>query len=392
MKLEVCLPARVVFARGAIDRLGELAAPWGTRAALVRGGSHLERFGTLERVRSQLNAVGIDCVEFTFVGEPDTIAVDTATQLARKHACDMVVGLGGGAVLDAAKAVSGLLSLGGEALDYLEVVGRGKPIAAACAPMIAIPTTAGTGTEVTRNAVLTHKSSRFKASMRSVHLIARVALVDPQLTDSVPPRVTASTGLDALTQLIEPFVSTGANPWTDGISLQGVKLAARALPKAWENGSDQAARDDMALASLMGGVCLAHAGLGVVHGFAAPLGAMFPIPHGAACAALLVPGIEANVRALRQLDRAHPTLARFAQLGEILTEKRFATPQEAVDATVDFVRDLVQKLQVPTLSSFGVSASDTPAVVAAAKKASSMRYNPVVLSDQALEQCFREAL
>jgi alcohol dehydrogenase class IV len=392
MKLELCMPTRVVFGRGSIDRLGELAAPLGSRVMVVRGGRHLDRSGALDSVRGQLASIGMHVIEHAVVGEPDVTAVDEAADLARQHACDLVIGIGGGAALDAAKAVAGLLTLGGRALDYLEVVGRGIPIDHPSAPLIAIPTTAGTGTEVTRNAVLTHKPSRFKASMRSPYLLPRIALVDPALTDSVPPQVTAATGLDALTQLIEPYVSTGANPLTDGLALEGVALVAKSLACAWTDGADEAARDDMSLASLMGGICLANAGLGAVHGFAAPLGAMYPVAHGAACAALLHPVMKANVQALRETDARHPTLARFARVGEALTARRYEAQDDAIDAGVAFVRDLVRALEVPGLSSRGLGPADVDAVVSAARKASSMRYNPVVLSDHALASCLREAL
>jgi alcohol dehydrogenase class IV len=304
----------------------------------------------------------------------------------------MVIGLGGGSAIDAAKAVAGMLTHGGAALDYLEVVGAGRALERAAAPMVAIPTTAGTGSEVTRNAVLTYRPKRFKASMRSEHLMARIALVDPALTDSAPPDVTASTGLDALTQLIEPYVSKAAHPLTDGIALQGVRLAARALRRAWQDGGDQAARDDMALASLLGGICLANAGLGAVHGFAAPLGARYPVPHGCACAALLPHVMAANVAALRAEQGSSPTLARYAELGEVLTGRRGLDMQSSIDEAVRWVADLVQELGIPKLSRYGLGEQDVASLVADAKRASSMRYNPVDLSDDALASCLRNAV
>ena len=221
---EFCTSPRIIFGRGEVDRIGNLAGQMGKRAIVVRGGAHLDQSGTLDRIRTSFEAAGVDFVQHVVRGEPDITTIDEALLTAREGACDMVVGLGGGSALDAAKAVAGLLTMGGAALDYMEVVGRGQPIDRPAAPLIAVPTTAGTGTEVTRNAVLAYKPKQFKASMRSPHLIPRVALVDPQLTDSTPPEITASTGLDALTQVIEPYVSKNANPLSDALSLEGINV------------------------------------------------------------------------------------------------------------------------------------------------------------------------
>lgn len=390
MNFEFCTSSRVVFGRGVFDRLGELVGSMGARAMVVRGGAHLDRSGVMGRLRDMMAGVGVEIAQYVVVGEPKVGVVDEALRVAREARSEMVIGLGGGSALDAAKAVAGLLTMGGEALDYMEVVGRGRPIDRPSAPLVAVPTTAGTGTEVTRNAVLAYEPARFKASMRSLHLIPRVALVDPQLTDSVPAAVTASTGLDALTQLIEPYVSKGATPITDGLALEGMRLAGRSLSRAFAKGADASARDDMSLASLLGGVCLANAGLGAVHGFAAPLGAMFPIPHGTACAALLAPVMEANVLALRRQDS--PVLGRYATMGEVLTARRYSTADEAIEAGLAFVREVVGVLGIPGLRAYGVGESDVQEVVEAASKASSMRYNPVDLTPEVLSGCLRGAL
>ena len=392
MSFEFCTSPRIVYGRGSFDQLGPMVAPMGKRAMVVRGGGHLDRSGVMDRLRRQFEVAGIGIAEHMVRGEPDVSTIDEALEVARSAGCELVVGLGGGSALDAAKAVAGLLTMGGEALDYMEVVGRGQAIDRPAAPLVAVPTTAGTGTEVTRNAVLAFKEKRFKASMRSPHLIPRVALVDPQLTDSTPPQVTASTGLDALTQLIEPYVSRGAMPMTDGLSLEGIRRAAGALPRAYADGSDAAARDDMSLASLFGGICLANAGLGAVHGFAAPLGAMFPVPHGMACAALLPHVMEANVHALRLEGPDHPVLARYATVGRALTGRAYGEDREAIDAGVEFVQALVRELSIPALSVFGLGEGDVEGLVASARKASSMKYNPIELSDEALTSCVRGAL
>ncbi|MCX7013427.1 MAG: iron-containing alcohol dehydrogenase, partial [Candidatus Sumerlaeota bacterium] len=233
-------------------------------AAFVVTGRTLDRAAPLiERLKRR----GIESVAFSTAGEPTTAMVSAGADRARRAECDLAIGIGGGSALDAAKAIAALLTNGGDVMDYLEVIGRGLPIARPSAPCIAIPTTAGTGAEVTRNAVLGAPEHRVKVSMRGPHLLPRLAIVDPLLTHSAPPAVTASTGLDALTQLLEVFVSNQANPMTDGVCREGLARAGRSLRRAYENGSDAAARGDMALASLFGGLALANAKLGAVHGF-----------------------------------------------------------------------------------------------------------------------------
>jgi alcohol dehydrogenase class IV len=230
--------------------------------------------------------MGITGESFPIHGEPTVDLVRHGTRLARDTGCDLVIALGGGSAIDAGKAIAALLANGGDPLDYLEVVGQAKPLSRPSAPFIAIPTTAGTGSEVTRNAVLASPEDGVKASLRSPHMLPALAVVDPELTLDLPQALTASTGLDALTQLIEPYVSNRANPMTDLYCVEGLRVAASALRRAWRDGHDLAARTDMSFASLLGGLALANAGLGAVHGFAAPLGGMFDAPHGALCATL----------------------------------------------------------------------------------------------------------
>lgn len=381
---------RILFGRGQLERLGDIVASLGQMVLLVRGGQHLESTGVIARLVTSL--AGRPYIMQHVSSEPRVGVIDAMVLQAREAGCDVVVGVGGGAVLDAAKAVAGLLTHEGSALDYLEVVGAGRPITRPAAPLIAIPTTAGTGSEVTRNAVLTYEPKHFKASMRSVHLVPRVALVDPSLTDTVPPAVTAATGLDALTQLIEPYVCSRAQPITDALAVRGIELAARALVRAYENGRDTAARDDMALASLLGGMCLANAGLGAVHGFAAPLGASFPIPHGVACAALLPHVMAANVAALRMQKQRAPVLARYAHVGRLLTQQSIADDDAAIDAGIERTRQLVTGLGIPKLASFGVESAHVSEIVQRAKRASSMRANPVLLTDEQLAHCLQAAM
>jgi alcohol dehydrogenase class IV len=298
------------------------------------------------------------------------------------------VGFGGGSALDAAKAIAALLANGGDPLDYLEVIGRGKPLTQPSLPCIAIPTTAGTGAEVTRNAVLASVEHRVKVSLRSPHMLPRLALVDPELTYDLPPAVTASTGLDALTQLVEPFVSQRANPLTDALCREGMRRAARSLRRAYERGDDAAAREDMALASLFGGLALANAALGVVHGFAGPIGGMFPAPHGAVCARLLPYVMDANLRALRERSPTHEALNRYEEIAHILTGSAHATAADGVR----WVQETGSALDIPPLAAYGMAADDVPVLVEKAAAASSTKGNPISLTPDEMREILARAL
>jgi alcohol dehydrogenase class IV len=291
-------------------------------------------------------------------------------------ACDVVISLGGGSAIDAGKAIAAVATNGGEPLEFLEVVGKGRAIEVAPLPFIAVPTTAGTGSEVTRNAVLGSTEHGIKASLRSPLMLPRVALVDPELTYGLPPAITAYTGLDALTQLIEPYVCARANPLTAAICVAGLGHIAGALPRAYHDGADKEARRDMALASLFGGLALANSGLGVVHGFAAPLGGSWKAPHGALCAAVLPHGMAANVAALRTRAPLDPALERYTTIARLLTGRSDARAEDGID----WVRALSVELNVPPLRAWGIAQSDLPGVVEKAAHASSMKANPMLLT------------
>ena len=272
---------RVVFGAGTFERIGELSRELGRAALVVSNAGQVGDRGIVDRLMSLLSSAGIRSVVYRQSGEPQVEDVERAVELARREAVDLVIGIGGGSAIDAAKAAAGLLANGGTPLDYLEVVGKGRKLTQPAAPWIAVPTTAGTGAEVTRNAVIGCPEQKFKASLRSPHLLAQVALVDPDLGLDVPREVAACSGMDALAQLIEAYTSNQAQPITDALALQGMSLAARALPRIDANPADREARGEMALAALLSGVTLTNVGLGAVHGFAAPMGAHLPIPHGA---------------------------------------------------------------------------------------------------------------
>ena len=301
---------------------------------------------------------------------------------------DLVIAFGGGSVLDMGKAIAALLTNPGDPLDYLEVVGKGKSPSQPSAPLIAIPTTSGTGSEVTRNAVLAVPEKQVKVSMRGASMLPRVALVDPLLTLSVPANVTAFTGMDALTQCLEPLVSSRANPLTDGIAWEGLRRAARSLQKAVENGSDAAAREEMSFASLCGGLALANSGLGAVHGFAGPFGGMFHAPHGGICAALLAPVMEANLKALSVRAPQHPALTRYSEIARLLTGQ----PDASAADGVRWVAELTRALQIQPLSAYEFSQSDFATLISKAQAASSMKANPLPLTDGELAGILERAI
>ncbi len=344
----------------------------GHRALVVTG----RRRTLAEHLAEELATAGIDHVVFSVTGEPTTETAREGVLCARETGCDLVIGVGGGSVLDAGKAIAVLLTNEGDPLDYLEVIGRGKRLTKPSMPCIAVPTTAGTGSEVTSNAVLLSPEHRTKASLRSPLMLPRLALVDPVLTHSMPREVTATTGLDALTQLIEAYVSIRANPLTDPICLEGIRRVGRSLELAWENGTSGSAREDMALASLMGGLALANAGLGAVHGFAGPIGGMFAAPHGSICTCLIPHVIAINSAALQKRFPESDGLRRYLEVSRILTGREDSAP----DGAVVWVRRLCDTLCIPSLSSYGVRREHIPLLVEKAAVASSMKNNPVRLT------------
>lgn len=377
---EFATAARIVIGAGRVAELPALAAQAGTRA-LVCTGSRPGRHGRL------VESLGMATASFPVGGEPTVEMAVAATRTAREHAADVVVAIGGGSVIDLGKAVAMLLANGGEPLDYLEVVGRGLPVTRPSVPLLAVPTTAGSGAEVTANAVLASPEHGRKASLRSAHLLPRLALVDPELTLDCPPAVTASSGLDALTQCLEPFVSVRANPLTDALAREGLRRAGAGLRAAYRDGSDLAARTDMALCSLLGGLALANAKLGAVHGFAGVIGGLVDAPHGAVCAALLEPVVAMNVRALRAREPASAALLRYEEAARLLTGRADATVEDALG----WLRDTIAELAVPGLASFGLGEGQATEVVAKTATASSTAGNPVVLTDDELYEVLTQA-
>ena len=393
MIFELATAGRVVVGPGARAGVARSVVALGARAALLVTGRKPDRAATLG---AELGAAGVDVAWFAVADEPSVEVVSAGVRASAEARADVVIAVGGGSALDAGKAIAVLATNPGEVVDYLEVVGQARPLTAPGLPFIAIPTTAGTGSEVTRNAVLSVPAARVKASLRSPLMLPRLAVIDPDLLAGVPPSVVASSGLDALSQVIEPFLSIRANPITDALARDGIARSARTLRRAYEaglGGRDEAAaaaREDLALASLCGGLCLANAGLGAVHGFAAPAGGMFGAPHGAVCAALLAPVLDVNLRALRARAPAHAALGRMRELAALLTGAS-ASDVTAEDG-IAFVAALARALAVPGLGSHGMTRADLGPLVEKAKLASSMKGNPLPLTDQELTEIAERAL
>jgi alcohol dehydrogenase class IV len=383
VRFDFATATQIAFGRGRFEELPRHVAALGRRVLLVTGSSP-ERTAARERLCGH----GLEVAGFRLEAEPTTAAVREGVTVARDLRVEVIVGIGGGSVLDGAKAIAALLTNQGDPLDYLEVVGAGRALRNVSAPFVAVPTTAGTGSEVTRNAVLSAPEHAVKVSLRGATMLPRLALVDPELTLSLPPALTASTGLDALTQLIEPLVSHRANPVTDGLCRDGVARAARSLRKACEDGTDIDAREDMSLASLFGGLALANAGLGAVHGLAGPLGGELGAPHGALCARLLPHVMSANTAALRSRLPESPALERLAEVARLLTGRPDASPEDGAA----WVAELCQTLSIPGLGQHGLCAAGIPAVIPKARAASSMKGNPIDLTDAELAGILQRAL
>ena len=376
---EFATAQRIIFGTGSVSQAPEIAATLGQRVLIVLTHSADSIASVLEQGLHERQRATVRC---HISGEPDVQSIEAGVQAAREEGCDCVIAVGGGSAIDSGKAIAGLLTNGGNVLDYVEVVGAGKPITQPAAPFIAIPTTAGTGAEVTRNAVISIPDKRVKVSMRSPHLLPTVALVDPALTHTMSPDVTASTGLDALTQLIEPYTCNRSNPFSDAFALSGLDCAARSLLAAYTDGSPES-RQDMAYASLCGGLALANSGLGAVHGFAGVIGGRYPIPHGVCCAILLPHVTEANLAALQGREPNSPVLVRYRTVERML-------PGDG--DLVDKLRRLVEALHIPTLSAFGISADAIPDLVTQSQRASSMKANPIILTADELSGILAAAL
>jgi alcohol dehydrogenase class IV len=384
MQFEFATAAKILFGAGKLNTIGEIIAGMGDSILVVYGVPTEIR----DRISDLLELTGRS-VEFIHISsEPSVEDLQNSIAFARHLSANLVIGIGGGSAIDTAKATAALLSNPGEVTDYLEVIGLNKPLIFPSIPVIAIPTTAGTGAEVTKNAVVAVPSKHVKVSLRSPYLFPEIALVDPELTLSMPPQVTASTGLDALTQLIEPYTCNSPNPLTDALCLEGIRHLANSLLAAYQNGKALTARVDMSLASLFSGLALANAKLGAVHGLAGPIGGMISAPHGAICARLLPLVMEVNLQALTLRAPHHPSINRYAEIGRLLSGKSGADQE----AAVRWVIDICKQMHIQPLSAYGLTENQFAVIIERAKQSSSMRGNPITLSDEELRNILRRAL
>jgi alcohol dehydrogenase class IV len=384
IRIDLAVPADVRFGAGRVSEVPAALAALGASRVLVVTGRTTAR---ADAVRSMLTEAGISSIAFGVATEPSIERVRAAVALVAEAGCDAVLGFGGGSALDVGKAAAVLATSGADPLDHLEVIGGSRPLTRPGLPCVAVPTTAGTGSEVTRNSVLS--GGGVKASLRSPLMLPKVAIIDPDLLTGVPRPTIAASGMDALSQLIEPLLSRRANPFTDALARDGMRRSARSLSRAYQEGmEDPGTREDLALASLFGGLCLANSGLGAVHGLAAAAGARLSAPHGAVCAAVLAAAMDVNLRALHHRAPEHQALARMSEVASLLTGQPDATPEEAIA----WLQDLTTALSIPGLASYGLNHDGISEVVTAAQSASSMRGNPIDLSDEEVSEIVTRSL
>jgi alcohol dehydrogenase class IV len=373
---------RIEFGDGSIRKLPALAASYGNKLLLVTGSHSIRATVQWESLLRGFQDRGLACIDIRVETEPSPELVDQAVADLRKEGFSVVIGMGGGSALDAAKAIAGLLKPGNSVMDHLEGIGPELPYSGPSTPFIAVPTTAGTGSEATRNAVLSlHGKNGFKKSFRDEKLVAEIALVDPELLSSCPPRVIAANGMDAFTQLLESYVSIRSNRFTDALAWSGMKTVRNSLLTWYGNGSsEKAAQAGMAYAALMSGITLAHVGLGSVHGLASPLGAFFPIPHGVVCGTLVAEATRMNIQTLQARGTNDAALSKYAQVGRLLAKDGNLKDESALDRLLETLGDWTNQLDLPRLSHYGVQQTDIPHIVANCR-GSSMKTNPIVLTD-----------
>lgn len=383
LNFEFATSTRIIFENGSFYKVPGLIKALGSKVFIVSG-KNTTLAGQLSEWLTEIN---INNEIFSIYSEPTTQDIERGTELARKTGCDVVIGIGGGSVIDSAKAIAALVPNKGELTDYLEVIGKGRKLAEAPLPCIAIPTTAGTGAEVTKNSVIKSTELNVKVSLRSDLMYPNLAVIDPVLTLTMPPALTASTGVDALTHLLETFVSVQSNPFIDIFCIEGMKRISGSIVYAFNDGNNLETRENMAMASMFGGMALANVKLGAVHGFAGPLGGMYPIPHGAVCACLLPAVMEVNIAALKYKNQ-EKQLLKFDEVARILTGNNSAV---AEDGAI-WVKELVKKLQIPSLSDFHLSPGSFPELIEKAKNSSSMKGNPVELDNEQLYEILSRSL
>ena len=384
---------RIEFGSGAFSRTAELTAQFGKHVLIVTGARSFPTSEGWKQLLQQFSALDISYDHVTIDGEPSPEMIDDAVKEHASANIEVVVGIGGGSAMDAAKAIAGLLRVNQSVMDFLEGVGPELPYKGPAVPLIAVPTTAGTGSEATKNAVLSKQGiDGFKKSFRDDRLVAEVAIVDPDLLSSCPRDVIAANGMDALTQLIESYVSIKANVFNDALGISGLRAARDGLVRLYQSaGADTDARERMAYASLISGINLAQTGLGSVHGLASPLGAFYPIPHGVVCGTLVAAATHTNINAMLEREPDNVAIGRYARVSEVLSQRRFKSIDEALDKLVELLQHWTYDLQLERLSTYGLTSSALDHVVEHSR-GSSMKTNPIVLTDEEIKAMLVERM
>lgn len=383
IRFSVARLPRIEFGAGSLAKLPALTEHYGDNALLVTGNSSFQASSDWSALLDSFKSRGISCSHVRVAGEPSPNLVDDIVRQYADKNINVVVGIGGGSALDTAKAIAGLLLVRDSVMDYLEGVGPEKPYAGPAVPFIAVPTTAGTGSEATKNAVLSLQGDGgFKKSFRDDQLVAQHAIVDPDLLQTCPSDVIAANGMDALTQLIESYVSLNANVFTDSLAIRGLESARDGLVPLYESEGRLAdAREKMSYAALISGITLAQVGLGSVHGLASPLGAFYPVPHGVVCGTLVAAATEMNINSMLSREPENVALEKYAHVGEILCNQPFKTPAESGTQLVNLLNRWTEQLRLPTLSRYGLNETGLDAVVQSSR-GSSMKTNPIILRDE----------
>lgn len=378
---------RIEFGSGVFSKIAAICCLFGQKVLLVSGHRSFENTIYYSQLKKQFSDNNISWSHLKIEGEPTPQVVDEAVEQFSDEAFEVVLGVGGGSALDAAKAIAGLLKVKQSVMDFLEGVGPELTYEGPSVPFIAVPTTAGTGSEATKNSVLSVQGKEgFKKSFRDDKLVAEYAIVDPDLLATCPKNVVAANGMDAMTQLMESYISSRSNVMTDALALNGLKAVRQGLLPLFERGNDTAeARSQMAYGSLLSGICLAQTGLGSVHGLASPLGAFFPIPHGVVCGTLVAQATDVNIMAMLSRDTNNPALDKYVKLGDVLADKKFGNKHESWEALCGVLTEWTEKLKLPRLSEYGVKEEDLDHVVAHCR-GSSMSTNPIVLTDAEIKE------
>jgi alcohol dehydrogenase class IV len=377
------------FGAGKIAVLPAAVKAFGSKMLLITGARSFIASSHGQNLLEQLHSNGIVVERYTIDKEPTPAMIDTAVKKFSHAAPDVVVAIGGGSVLDAGKAIAAMIPLNEPVKDYLEGVGTKPAHPGTKIPFIAVPTTSGTGSEATKNAVLSETGERgYKKSLRHNNFIPNVAIVDPVLTVSCPRSTTAASGMDAFTQLLESYLSTAANPVTDALAFEGLRRASTSLMKAYQDGTNLEARTDMALASYLSGITLANAGLGLVHGFASSIGGYFDIPHGAICSSLMAAANKATVRKLRLKKIDEGALMKYAATGKIFSSLENKSTDYYIDFLLTLIETWTKEMNIPGLAQGGVTSADFEKIVNVTEN----KNNPAALGREEMMEILHQSL